>query len=159
MKGILKNIIEANISQINQQKLCIYGTKNTIDSIESIKINCDQGNCHGCETRNIESGPKGGDAQISALIVEGKIQLLIFLKNPFLSQSHYHEINALCRLAEMNNIAVAYNPRTARILLDQVNKLEETPNYDSHYNDLFKKLKEKTNDYQIPFNIVKPYDV
>lgn len=104
----------------------------------------------------IKSGPRGGDAQISALIVDKKIQLLIFLKNPFLPQSHYHEINALCRVDEMNNIAVAYNPRTARILLSQINQIplfinpnpNPNPNNDVFYNTLFNNFIGKTQDYQ-----------
>ena len=135
MKGVLRNIISDNFDKIKQNKLCIYGTKTTI---ESIKLKCNEGNCQGCETKEIKSGPQGGDSQISALIV--------------LSQSHYHEINALCRVAEMNNIAVAYNPRTARILINDILEKIDRDNLftkdDSIYDILFEKQKNKTNSYQ-----------
>jgi len=152
MKTILKDIVGETNFILKDNNYCIYGTENTIKLICPSEESCNL----KCKKVEIKSGPRGGDAQISALIVDKKIQLLIFLKNPFLPQSHYHEINALCRVAEMNNIAVAYNPRTARILLSQINQIplfinlnsNPNPNNDVFYNTLFNNFIGKTQDYQ-----------
>ena len=56
------------------------------------------------------------------------------------------------RVAEMNNIAVAYNPRTARILINDILEKIDRDNLftkdDSIYDILFEKQKNKTNSYQ-----------
>jgi methylglyoxal synthase len=66
------------------------------------------------------SGPFGGDMQIGAELAEGKIDCLIFLRDPVTPQPHEPDINALVRICDMHNVACATNETTARLLLSQL---------------------------------------
>ena len=53
------------------------------------------------------SGPFGGDLQIGALLVEGKIDVVIFLRDPMTPQPHEPDINALVRACDVHNTPCA----------------------------------------------------
>ena len=63
------------------------------------------------------SGPFGGDLQIAAEVVEGKIDCLIFLRDPMTPQAHEPDVNALVRTCDVHNVVCATNLATARLLL------------------------------------------
>ncbi len=66
------------------------------------------------------SGPSGGDLQIGAELAEGKIDCVIFLRDPMTPQPHEPDINALVRACDVHNIPCATNVATARLLLEQL---------------------------------------
>jgi methylglyoxal synthase len=66
------------------------------------------------------SGPLGGDLQIGAELAEGKIDCIIFLRDPMTPQPHEPDINALVRACDVHNVACATNVTTARLLLSQL---------------------------------------
>jgi len=66
------------------------------------------------------SGPSGGDLQIGAELAEGKIDCVIFLRDPMTPQPHEPDINALVRACDVHNIPCATNISTARLLLKQL---------------------------------------
>ena len=66
------------------------------------------------------SGPFGGDLQIGAELVEGKIDVVIFLRDPMTPQPHEPDINALVRACDVHNVACATNVSSARMLLSQL---------------------------------------
>ncbi|OWW22431.1 methylglyoxal synthase [Noviherbaspirillum denitrificans] len=66
------------------------------------------------------SGPYGGDMQIGAELVEGKIDLVIFLRDPMTPQAHEPDINALVRACDVHNIPCATNVTSARMMLTQL---------------------------------------
>ena len=63
------------------------------------------------------SGPLGGDAQIAAMVSEGKIDLVIFLRDPLDKHPHDVDISMLMRLCDVHNIPLATNYRTASYLI------------------------------------------
>lgn len=63
------------------------------------------------------SGPLAGDSQISAMIAEGKIDILIFFCDNLAVLGHYQDIGALSRIASLYNIAFATNRTTADMIL------------------------------------------
>ena len=65
----------------------------------------------------VQSGPLGGDAQIAAQVTEGKIDLVIFLRDPLDKHPHDVDISMLMRLCDVHNIPLATNYKTASYLV------------------------------------------
>ena len=70
----------------------------------------------GLEVAQYQSGPLGGDQQIGSLIVDGKVDILIFFWDPLEPLPHDQDIKALLRIAVVWNIPVACNRATADYL-------------------------------------------
>ena len=71
----------------------------------------------GLTVKRYQSGPLGGDQQIGALIAEGKIEFVIFFRDPLTSQPHEPDVQALIRLCDVHNIPLATNVATAELLV------------------------------------------
>ena len=65
-----------------------------------------------------ESGPQGGDTQIGAEVVDGRIDGIVFLRDPLTAQPHDPDISALLRLCEVHNVPLATARNGAEYLLD-----------------------------------------
>lgn len=63
------------------------------------------------------SGPLGGDAQVGAAIVEGRLDLIVFFWDPLTTQPHDVDVKALLRLAVLYNVPIACNRATADYLI------------------------------------------
>ncbi|MGQ3353923.1 MAG: methylglyoxal synthase [Phreatobacter sp.] len=69
------------------------------------------------DIRLMKSGPLGGDQQIGALIVEGQIDMLVFLVDPLSPHPHDVDVKALTRLAVVYDVPMACNLATADRLI------------------------------------------
>lgn len=67
----------------------------------------------GLDVTLLLAGSQGGDAQVGAMIAEGKVDLAIFLWDPLTSQPHDVDVKALIRLAVLHDIPIACNRSTA----------------------------------------------
>ena len=74
----------------------------------------------GLNVERKHSGPVGGDLQIGAMLVEGGIDCVIFLRDPMTPQPHEPDINALVRACDVHDVACATNVSTARLVLSQL---------------------------------------
>ncbi|MDT7884474.1 MAG: methylglyoxal synthase [Thermoflexus sp.] len=71
----------------------------------------------GLEVACVRSGPQGGDAQIAAMVVEGRIDAVIFLVDPLYAHPHEPDIRTVMRLCNVHNIPLATNLATASMVL------------------------------------------
>jgi methylglyoxal synthase len=95
-------------------KMNIVATGTTASRLEQIGIK---------NIKAMASGPKGGDLQIGSLIVDGKVDAMIFLWDPLSPQPHDVDVKALLRIAVLKNILLASNLTTAESIISEIAKL------------------------------------
>lgn len=71
----------------------------------------------GLQVKKMLSGPVGGDAQIAALAAEGKLDVIIFFRDPLDKHPHEPDVQMLMRICDVHNIPIATNPATAELML------------------------------------------
>lgn len=76
----------------------------------------------GLPIHRMKSGPLGGDQQIGSMVAEGKLDLIIFLRDPLTSQPHEPDVSALLRLCDVQSIPLATNLSSAKIILSTLCK-------------------------------------
>ena len=72
----------------------------------------------GLAIHRMKSGPLGGDQQIGAMLADGKLHLVIFLRDPLTAQPHEPDVSALLRLCDVQSIPLATNATSAVIMLE-----------------------------------------
>ena len=72
----------------------------------------------GFSVKPMLSGPKGGDAQIAALLAVGELEMVIFFRDPLDKHPHEPDVQMLMRLCDVHDIPLATNPATAQLLMD-----------------------------------------
>lgn len=94
---------------LSRHELCATGTTGTLVMGET-----------GLKIKRMKSGPLGGDQQIGSMIAEGKLDMVIFLRDPLTAQPHEPDVSALLRLCDVQNIPLATNVKSAQIMLDRI---------------------------------------
>ncbi len=65
----------------------------------------------------LKSGPMGGDQQIGAMVADGQIDAVIFLRDPLTVHPHEPDVSALMRICDAHGIPLATNMATAEAIL------------------------------------------
>ena len=74
----------------------------------------------GLAIHRMKSGPLGGDQQIGAMLADGNLDLVIFLRDPLTAQPHEPDVSALLRLCDVQKIPLATNASSAIIMLESL---------------------------------------
>lgn len=72
----------------------------------------------GLKITRMKRGPKGGDQQIGAMLANGELDLIVFLRDPLTAQPHEPDVSALLRLGDVQKIPLATNINSATIMLE-----------------------------------------
>ncbi len=75
----------------------------------------------GLSIHRMKSGPLGGDQQIGAMLADGDLDLIIFLRDPLTAQPHEPDVSALLRLCDVQRIPLATNATSAVVMLEALN--------------------------------------
>ena len=71
----------------------------------------------GLDLERMASGPLGGDQMIGAEIAKGRLNGIIFLRDPLTAQPHEPDVSALLRLCDVHEIPLATNLATAEMII------------------------------------------
>lgn len=96
----------------------------------------------GLPVRGYNSGPLGGDQQIGAKIVEGKVDFVVFFSDPLTAQPHDPDVKALLRIAQVYDIPMANNRATADFMITSKYMTEE---YDHNIINFNKSIRDRAN--------------
>jgi len=95
-----------NVSALRAHDLVATGTTGSaVGEATGLDIDC------------LKSGPLGGDAQIGAMIAEGRLDILIFFTDPLSALPHDVDVKALIRLATLYDVAIACNRTSADFMI------------------------------------------
>lgn len=110
-KGDMIEWVKHNASTLVKNKLACTGTTGgLVENALYLKG-------HTPHVIKMNSGPLGGDAQIAAMVVEGKIDLCIFLIDDLSANPHEADIQMLLRQCRIHNIPVACNRHSADLMI------------------------------------------
>jgi methylglyoxal synthase len=108
-KDVMADFVRRHKVQIEGLPLVATATTGSIIEAET-----------GLEVRRMLSGPRGGDLQIGALIAEGRVRAVVFLRDPLTAHPHEPDINALMKVCDIHNVPLATNIATAEMLVDNL---------------------------------------
>ncbi len=74
----------------------------------------------GLTVQRCLSGPLGGDLQIGAMVAEGTVAAVIFLRDPLTAHPHEPDILALMKVCDVHNVPLATNVASAELLLSAI---------------------------------------
>lgn len=94
----------------------------------------------GLPVKGYNSGPLGGDQQVGAKIVEGRVDFVVFFSDPLAAQPHDPDVKALLRIAQVYDIPIANNRATADFMITSVLMEEE---YDHQIINFNKNIKDR----------------
>jgi methylglyoxal synthase len=72
----------------------------------------------------VQSGPNGGDQQIGALVANGVVSAVVFLRDPLMAHPHEPDVSALLRVCDVHNVPLATNMASAEAVLRLLFKQE-----------------------------------
>lgn len=114
MKKTMREYVTANKNTL--KKFRLTGTNSTMTMLREVFADEPEGTIvfgPACA-----SGPLGGDAELVAHMVAGKIGGIIFFQDPMDSHPHQADIQCLVRQALVHNIVIADTPSTALMIVN-----------------------------------------
>jgi len=79
----------------------------------------------GLHVTRVNSGEKGGDLQIGSMIASDQIKAVVFLRDPLTAHPHEPDINAVLKICDINDVPLATNISTARLVLAHLKDLQD----------------------------------
>lgn len=76
----------------------------------------------GLQVERVAHGPYGGDLIIGGRVAEGKIEAVLFFRDPLTAQPHEPDVSALMRVCDVHQIPLATNTATAAAIVAMLQK-------------------------------------
>ncbi len=112
MKDNLQKLVNDHKAFLSDN--CIISTKGTAEYLhKKTEITV---------TKAVSSGQEGGDINIANMVLEGDIDIAIFLLNPIRYFPHCQDAYALMRVCNFKDIPLAMNMRTAYMILSSISR-------------------------------------
>jgi methylglyoxal synthase len=105
-KEDMVSLVKAHLEELSEINL--VATKNTGEIIRSRA---------DLPVTLLQSGPHGGDQQVGALVANGDVRAVIFLRDPLTAQPHEPDITALMRVCDVHDVPLATNLTTGEAVL------------------------------------------
>jgi methylglyoxal synthase len=86
----------------------LVGTGGTCKTVENIT---------GLKVKALGHGPDGGDIIIANEVLQGNIDILIFMIDARTPHGHEHDIQTLIRICVLKDVPIALNKRTAELMV------------------------------------------
>ncbi len=67
----------------------------------------------GLDVEKVAHGPYGGDLIMGGRVAEGKIDGVLFFRDPLTAQPHEPDVSALMRVCDVHNVPLATNKATS----------------------------------------------
>lgn len=115
-KADMVAFVSKRLDFFNRKDIEIIATGTTGDKVAHAGIK---------DVKTVLSGPLGGDAEIASMVVNGEIDLVIFMRDPLGKHPHDVDISMLMRLCDVHEVPLATNYRTASHLIKWYRVLEE----------------------------------
>jgi methylglyoxal synthase len=74
----------------------------------------------GLDVEPVTHGPHGGDQIIGGRVAEGKIQAVLFFRDPLTAQPHEPDVSALMRVCDVHQVPLATNRATAEAVVNHL---------------------------------------
>ncbi|MGE0088888.1 MAG: methylglyoxal synthase [Bacteroidales bacterium] len=105
---------------LNDRREWIYGvnliaTGRTAEFVES----------QGIKVHHLSPGKSGGYLEITDMITRKEVDIVIFLRDPFIKQGHHEDIQKLLESCNFYNIPLATNYATAELVILGLIKKED----------------------------------
>ena len=105
-KGDMVRLVKAH--KENLAELDLVATRGTGQAIEARA---------GLPVTLVQSGSHGGDQQIGALVANGDVRAVIFLRDPLMAHPHEPDVSALLRVCDVHDVPLATNLASAEAVL------------------------------------------
>lgn len=76
----------------------------------------------GLAVERVAHGPEGGDLVIGGRVAEGKIEAVLFFRDPLTAQPHEPDVSALMRVCDVHKVPLATNLATAEAVVGALRK-------------------------------------
>ena len=107
MKPTMMAFIAANLAFFERSRIITTGSTGT--ALEAkFGLNVE---------KKVSSGPLGGDQEIGCAVACGEVAAIFFFRDPLSVHPHEADVQALSRLADVHDVAMASNLQTAKALV------------------------------------------
>lgn len=109
MKADMVSFVTKRLNFFNREdiEICATGTTGKFLGFAGIE-----------KVQSLLSGPKGGDAQIAAMVATREIDAVIFFRDPLDAHPHEPDVQMLMRVCDVHQVPLATNYMSAKLLLD-----------------------------------------